>query len=345
LCTREDVANAIDVQATSRDYPQIDRLIEAASRGVEQFLHRQFAPTLDTRYFDWPNNQMGTSWRLWLDANELISVTSILSGTASLTSGQYFLEPANYGPPYNSVEVNLGGSGAFSSGSTYQRAIAITGLYGYTDDAISVGTTVGTFNSTDDLVTIADGVLAGVGSVLRVDDERMLLVDRIMADTARTTAADNTASEADNVITLAHDTSHTIYTGEVLLIDGEQMYVTDVAGDTVVVKRAWSGSPLAAHSSGATVYASRQFKVQRGALGTTAAEHLDGSVWSAWQVPGPVRQLCIAEVLNSFQQEQSAYARIVGSGEGQRGASGAGLDDLRGQVYSSHGRKARQRAV
>lgn len=346
FCTREQVKFSLDIKATARDEPQIDRLIESKSRSIERdLLHRQnIAPTLDTRSFNWPNRQGGTPWRLWLDDNTLISASAILSAGVDITAS-CFLEPVNYGPPYTSIEVNLATNAAFTAGSTYQRSISVQGLYGVTDDSIDVGTTVGTFNSTDDLVTIADGVLAGVGSVLRVDDERMLLLDRIMTTTSRTTAGNNLASNADNVITLDHDTSHPIYAGEELLIDGENMYVTDVAGDTVVVKRGWDGSVLATHSSGATVYASRQFKVQRGALGTTPGIHIQDSVWSAWVPPGPINQLAIAEVLNAYQQEQSAYARTIGAGEGEQPASGAGLVDLRMQVYNAFGRKARQRAI
>lgn len=342
LCQRDDVMSALDVKSTARDEAQIDRLIESASRGVERYLHRRFAPTLATRYFDWPNDQMGRSWRLWLDENELISLTSLTAGGAAISPANLLLEPANYGPPYNRIEINLGTTSAFSTGSTYQRDIAVTGVFGYSDDEVNVGTTVGTFNSTDDLVTIADGVLAGVGSVLLCESERLLLLDRIMVDTGRKTGGANLASYADNTVITD---GATIYAGEVVLIDAEQMLVTDIVGNNLVVKRGWSGSTLATHSSTTSIYSPRQFKVQRGALGTTAATHANGTIWSAWQVPGPVRQLTIAEVLNSFQQEQSAYARTIGSGDRQQSSSSYGIEDIRQQVYMTHGRKARQRVV
>src|ERR1035437_4606155 len=123
LCTRENVMNALDVKATARDEAQLDRIIEAASRGIENgLLHRYFAPTLDTRYFDWPNDQMGRSWRLWLNDNELISneaTTTVVTGGATLTASQFFLEPKNNparGKPYNRVERNLAGGGSSQHG-------------------------------------------------------------------------------------------------------------------------------------------------------------------------------------------------------------------------------------
>lgn len=342
FCTREDVQSALDVKSTARDSAQIDREIEAASRGVERFLHRRFAPTLDTRYFDWPNAQQGRSWDLWLDENEMISLPSaVTSGGASISPANVFLEPANYGPPFNRLSINLSSASAFSSGSTYQRAVAVTGLFGYSDDSRFAGTTVGTF-AVDNNVAYVVEQHVGVGTVLQIESERLICTDRGMADTGRNTAADLAASANANLV---QTDGATIYPGEILLIDSEQMLVTDVVGSDLVVKRAWSGTPLAVHTSGASIYAQRAFTVERGALGTTAAAHGDGTTWTSWVVPGPVRQLCIAEVLNTFQQESSAYARSIGSGESQRNASGAGLADLRAQVMASHGRKGRQRVV
>jgi hypothetical protein len=51
------------------------------------------------------------------------------------------------------------------------------------------------------------------------------------------------------------------------------MLVVDRYTATVIVERQWSGSVLAAHSSGDTIYAYRTLTVQRGQLGTTAATH------------------------------------------------------------------------
>jgi hypothetical protein len=64
-----------------------------------------------------------------------------------------------------------------------------------------------------------------------------------------------------------------------------------------------------------------------------------------WDAPGSVRQLCVAEALTDLLQGRSGYARTAGSGENEREASGRGLKDLRDRVYTSHGRKARTRAV
>jgi hypothetical protein len=64
-----------------------------------------------------------------------------------------------------------------------------------------------------------------------------------------------------------------------------------------------------------------------------------------WEPPAPVRDLCIAEALNTLLQQASGYAREVGSGDNSREMSGRGLRDVRDQVYIQYGRKARHRAV
>ena len=133
FATREDVMRALDVKLTARNTRQIDRALESASRDVESLCHRTFAPTVATKSFDWPNGQRARPWRLWLDANDLISVTTLTSGGTTIASSDYFLEPNQYGPPYSRLEIDLDSSAAFSSGDTHQRAIVVTGLWGYTN--------------------------------------------------------------------------------------------------------------------------------------------------------------------------------------------------------------------
>jgi hypothetical protein len=89
--TREDVMRALDVKLTARNARQIDRALESASRDADDLCHRKFAPVQATRYFDWPNPQRAASWRLWLDANELITVTTLVSGGVTIPSTEYYL--------------------------------------------------------------------------------------------------------------------------------------------------------------------------------------------------------------------------------------------------------------
>jgi hypothetical protein len=350
LCTREDVMRALDVKLSARNIAQVDRVIGTGARLVERRLARTFRPVTATRYFDWPNRDSPTSWRLWLDANEIISLTSLVAGGTTIASTDYFLEPANYGPPYNRIEIDLASSAAFAAGSTHQRAIVATGLFGHSNNEASAGLVDEALDDSETDVTVTDSSLVGVGDILRVDSERLRVTERAMVDTGQNTTA-LTALASSNTITSI--TAGTIKVGEVLLIDSERMLVVDVSGTTVTVKRAWDGTVLAAHSNGADIYAPRVLTVERGALGTTATAHSDQAVLWRHLVPGPARDLNIAEAINLLQQEGTGYARRSGLGEA-RGtgkpnsdmeASGRGLDDLRYEAEVALGRQARIRAI
>src|SRR4249919_419187 len=182
-CRRDDVQQALDGPSTARTNQQIDRLIESKSRAIEQRLHRVFAPTLATRYFDWPNDQMGRSYRLWLDQDELISATTVIAGGTTLSSSDYFLEPANLGPPYNRLEIDLSSSASFATGSTHQRAISILGLFGYTNEEVSIGALSSSLAGTAAATANATWTTArfGVGDVLRIDSERVTITARNMS--------------------------------------------------------------------------------------------------------------------------------------------------------------------
>jgi len=340
-CTREDVKMSLDVKETARANAQIDRLIKAASRSIEGLTHRFFHPWTGTRYFDWPNDQYAKTGRLWLNQHELVSVTSLTTSGTAISASDYFLEPVNSGPPYSHVDLDLSSSAAFDAGQTYQQSIAITGVF-YRLDETTAGSLAEALDSSETGVDITDSALIGVGDIIRVDSERMIVRGKSMLTTGQTLQTPVTASNAD--VTIAVTTGSAYSVDEIILLDSERMLIVDIAGNNLTVKRAWDGSVLASHT-GSTIYALRTLNVIRGVLGTTAATHDTASAINKHQPPGLVNQLAIAETLTALQQEGSAYARVVGQGEGQREASGKGLADLREQVYTRYGRKVRMRAV
>lgn len=340
-CSREDIKSSLDVKETARANAQIDRLIKAASRSIEGLTHRFFYPWTGTKYFDWPNDQYAKSGRLWLDKQELVSVTSLVSGGTTIVAADYFLEPVNSGPPYSHVDIDLSSSASFDAGDTYQQSIAITGVF-YQLDEVSAGTLAEALDASETAVDITDSASVGVGHIIRVDSERMIVRGKSMLTTGQTLQTPITASNAD--VTVAVTTGSAYSVDEIILLDSERMLIVDIAGNNLTVKRAWDGSVLAAHT-GSTIYALRTLNVTRGALGTTAATHDTASAINKHQPPGLIEQLCIAETLTALQQEGSGYARVVGSGEGQREVSGKGLQDLRDQVYTRYGRKVRMRAI
>jgi len=352
-CTREEVADAFDVREAAHRSAQIDSAIASASDDIDGWLNRHkhgLAPRTATLYFDWPGRNFSLPWRLWLDENELISLTSLTAGGTAIASTDYFLEPVNSGPPFTYIEIDLSSSASFTNSNTAQRAIAAVGLWGINDDQKAAGALAAAIVSTTaTTVDVTDSFAVGIGSLLTVDSERMIVTAKQALTTGQTLVSAMDASKADVVVDVADGTA--IHIGETLLIDSERMKVVDIAGNNVTVTRAYDGSTLAAHSLGATVYAPRRLTVERGARGTTAATHLIAATVTAWKVPDLVRDLARAESITRLEQEFSAYGVRVYSDEAERDSSGTevvagrGLTDIRRACARRYKRKFRKAAV
>lgn len=343
-CTREQVKAALDVAATAYADTRVDRAIESASDDVDGLCHRRFWPQTGTRYFSWPDSQSPTSWRIWLDADEAVSVSALVSGGVTIGSGDYFLEPANSGPPYTHLEVDLASSSAFGSGSTHQRAVAVTGVFaGCPAAEAAAGATAEGLDASETGVDVTDSAGVGVGDLVRVDSERMLVTGKTMLTTGQVLGSPALTASAANV-SLTVTTGSAYSPGETVLLDSERMLVLDVAGNVLTVRRAYDGSVLAAHT-GSTIYAPRTLTVVRGFAGTTAATHSTSAAVVRHAAPGLVRDLALAYALNQVLQESAGYARVAGQGDNAREFTGRGVKDIEADCYQRHGRKARTRAV
>ena len=345
-CTREDVQRALDSKNTARNADQIDRAVGAATLSIEGLTHCRFYPQTGTRYFDWPNYQYARPWRLWLDSNQVASVTSLVSGGVTISSNDYFLRRSDDfdEAPYNYIEIDLDSSSAFSSGSTHQRSIAVTGVFiNCAADESPAGATAEALDDSETGLDITDSALIGIGQIIKVDSERMVVTGKSMLDSGQNTAGALTASVSDVTVPVGSGAAFSV--GEVILIDSERMLIVDIAGNNLTVKRQWDGSVLATHANPSDVYALRTLTVVRGALGTTAATHLTAAPIVKHVVPTLVRNLAIAEALSTLLQEGSGYARQAGSGENARDVSGVGIQALRDAVYTAFGRKARIGAI
>lgn len=335
--TRESVKQALDVKETARSDWQIDDAIEAASRDIEDCCNRVFYPQVATRYFDWPNTQNGTAYVLWLEEDELASVSVLQSGGVAIDSTQYNLEPANQGPPYDRIELKLSGSASFGLGNTRQRDVSVAGVFaGAPVTEVLAGTiTVALADTTGTTVSVSDPRRFGVGSLLRIDTERMIVTERSMADSTQDLQADLAAT--NNAVSVSVSDGTAFRVDEVILLNSEKMRVGAIAGNVLTVARAWDGTVLATHS-GSSIYRETALTVERGALGTTAATHLINAAVSVWQAPAPIRALNRAQAIDTVLQEQSGYARTVGSGDNARNASGSALGSLWARVEEHYRR-------
>ncbi len=341
--TRGMLARAADTQPTAAAGRELDSLLASATRSVNSLLVRPFGmwPTVATYSFDFPSRPSSRSWRLWLAERTLISLTSATSAGNSVTLLPYPLA----GPPYTSLELDRAGSGVLGGGDSSQGDVQVTGVWGYRNDEAAAGAlTAGVNASVTALpVSAATAAAADVGDLLRVGAERVIVTGRTWVATGETVPVAGLAAR-NNDTSLAVASGAGFAPGETLLIGGERVIVQDVAGNTLLISRA-AGTQLEAHASGAAIYASRSLEVERGALGTTAATHLNGDAVMRW-LPDPLAtELCLAEALNTGAQRLSAYARTAGTGEAQQEMIGRALADIRRDARRALGRRSRVTAV
>lgn len=341
--TREQLKTALGISSSGHIDAQLDRAIEAASRAVEGYLHRRFYPEVATRYFDWPNTQYARTWRLWLDENEVISLTSLTSGGEALSASDYFLEPVNSGPPFESIEVDLDSQSSFGQGNTgtHQRKIAATGTFGYQETWSPAGNLAEALDASETGVQVTDSSALGTGSLLKVESEYMLVTgfNQLSTGDANTTAL--TASVADDVVNVTSGAA--FFAGEVITLGSEQMLIESITGNSLIVKRAFNATTLATHAMTTTIYAPRDLVVTRGALGTTAATHNTALSVSVFVFPGGVNALTAMYAIRQYMGESSGYSGASNTTQGKFDPSV--LEILEREVRITYGRKARTLAV
>lgn len=330
--TVEEFREALDYGPGVRSDRAVRRALEFGSRAVDDLCHRRFYPYADTRYFDWPDSQSTTSYKLWLDEDELISVSALVSGGVTIAATDYLLRSS---VPYAWIELDRSTSASFETGDTSQDNIAVTGVFGYGNDLEATGALAEALDASETGVDVTDSANIGVGDAVLVGSEYMVVTNKNWASSTQVLQTALTASAANKSVVVT--TGSAFHEGETVLLDTERMLITSVSGNTLGVERGWDGTALAVHT-GSTVYVPRTLTVERGALGTTAATHDTASAVSKHRPPALVRSLALAEAINHRMQETSGLARTIGSGEGTRNASGAGLREIRDQVYYALGR-------
>lgn len=351
--TREQIARSLEIMHTAKANALIDRKLEAASRAVEGLLRRRFYPERRTVRIDYPNYQYAPAWQVWFDStNELISLSTLSVGGVSIDGADNMLllrrgdDLAE--PPYSSIELDLSSNVVFAAGLTPQQSIVVTGLFGWndTDSSYVDGELEGAINASVTSVVLipsSGNYNVGVGSILLMGTERMVIRDRRMSDTTINTTS--TLDDLQSSQTLGVGSGSAFAVGETILVEAERMYITDIAGNNLIVERAYDGTALAEHASGLDVYALRTFTVQRGALGSTAATHSDADTFAVHRFPGLVNELCEAECLNMIEQSSSAYARVIGGGESAKESGGSGLNDIRVLACQTYGSQIRAGAI
>jgi hypothetical protein len=335
LISRERVAAEDGRSLTVHNFDAIDGAIEYATDAVERHCRiSHFWPFTGTKYFTWPVDDTSSNYpshRLWLDPHALITLTTLTTGGQSVTDVRAYPDNRQANEPAWWLELDRAGSSAWSTGSTgTQRQVAVTGVWGWSDESVTAGVLDG--SATDSATTVAVERAAyglGVGHLLRIEDERMLVTGRAAVDTGENAAAALAAYDDSTIagaLPVADGTDFAV--GETIAIDAEDMLIERIVANTLYVRRAVNGTTLADHLISADIYAYRRFEVVRGAAGTTAAAHADGLTVTRWKAPPAPAKLALALALDDLVQSGAAYARTSGDGENQRDTRTPGLTAL-----------------
>lgn len=374
---RTEVQRSVDFQPGTDVNAALDRALTTAADNIDGHLHRVFYPSDDTRFFDWPaqggsgGGQYASPWRLYLDENDLVCMTSLVTGGVTITLDQVFIapwdNPVKGRPYYSQIELDRSTSAAFGGNAqTPQYSIGVSGTWGYGADADPAGALAAGVGAADTTITTTDGSRIGPGDLMILGygrgtapfpssaphagaiqpylGERILVTDAAAVATGLTQSGSGAGTPSAGDQSLSVTGSGSLNAGEVIVLDSEDMLVEKIVAGVATVRRAWNGTTLAAHS-GAAVYAFREFSVVRGQLGTAAASYEAAAAVSRHRVAPLVRDLEIAEAAGQLLQEGSGYARTVGSGEAAHPAPGIALADKWDEVYTRHGRKVRHRGV
>lgn len=352
--TRGAVKASLEANESAASNRLIDQRLDASSRAVEGILKRRFYPERKTLSFDWPNFQYAYPWRLWLDGNELISLETLVAGGATIVGADRFLRRADdmEEPPYDSIEIDQDSNAVFMPGNTFQKSIAVTGLFGWNDTDVSLSHAVlsGAINASVTSVVLnpTSGTYnVDVGSIILIGTERLVLVERAMSAVSGQTLQ-STISDIQNIHTVGVNSGAVFAIGETILLDAERMRIDDIAGNNLIVTRAFDGTTLGSHTAGATVYALRTFTARRGALGSTAASHSNADPVYAHDfstlVP-LVHELTVAIAVMLLEQNAAGYTTEMGSGASSRETPGVGLLGLIDQAREAYGRVSRSDAI
>jgi hypothetical protein len=357
---------ALDVKLAQYGSARIDRACQSSADDVDKLCNRRFYFADETRFWDWPNYQYAYPWRVWFDGAEIADVTDnvpvVISGGVTMDPATILWGDPQYpDPPFTYMELNRDSRSFFGNGPTPQREISIAATYGYWNKTDSAGALAADLDNSSLTMTVSDGATPGVGDVAIVDSERMLVTDSRFVSTGVTPSSGATlASAADNTIAVPDGTVFSV--DETIQIDSEWMLIQGIWGNNLIVKRAWGGSVLATHSD-PVIWARRQLALVRGQFGTVAASHSNSAPISIMRVPSLVKTLGIAEAIVTIVGETGAYAAYGATGSAGSGATnrssgtitygtavresvpGPGMPQLRDDVYSAYGRKARSRVV
>src|SRR5690606_22566702 len=117
--------------------------------------------------------------------------------------------------------MDLSDTSAWGGGSTHQRDVAITGVWGYSDVFSPAGTLVGSIDTTVTTLDVSNAAAVEVGHIIQLGTERMIVTERSWKSSGQTLQAPVTGQM--NATTLSVADGSEFHPSEVIQLDAERM--------------------------------------------------------------------------------------------------------------------------
>ena len=306
FCTVDEVLREADSRGVYSEKTVFDKVL-AASRLLAMKTGR-FLPVTETRTF---GADRASSIRLFLRF-PLISISSIVNDGVTLGSDDYVLQPNGRhwdNGPYSMLEVAANADN-LSAWDDDNDGIVIVGDVGLYDATELLSATLGAdLTDSGKTMRVSNGALVSPGMMVKVESERIF----VKASSTPVAAVTTISAALDaNAETCTFADGSLLNVGEVFRIGVEQIKVLDLNGNAGALQRGWNKTTKSAHTINSNVDVYRNFSVERGANGSTAAAHANASAITKYLLPEDVNGLCRKIAMRMLKDASAGYAGRVG---------------------------------
>lgn len=317
FCTVDEIYEGSDSRGAWNEARVFEKVMAAS-----QFLAMRagrFLPVIETRTMGAPR----LSARIFLSF-PVTSITSIVNSGVSLSGSDYILMPDGKhwdNGPYSMIEAAPDASN-ISAWDVDADGISITGKFGKFDASELLSATLGAAisSTTASSMRVSDGAQVSPGMVVLLGTE-WVFVRATAAPVSAVTTLGAALDAKDEIITVADGSL--LHVGEIIRIGVEQARVLDINSNTVALQRGWNKTTKTTHTSGSAVDVYRNFTIERGVNGSTAATHL---------VNATIYRQVVPEDVNGLARKIATRMLKDASG-GYQGRSG---DDTTGQTIYTY---------
>lgn len=283
--------------------------IRSASDLIAQQLGDGFIPVVETRTF-YSNDADMLPVGCILSAETVTAIDSETAWESELESTDWELLPLyplwRHGPK---TVLRRKDGYAFFGG----ELVEIAGSWGLYEESCAIAGESVIQAADDAVISVDNGASLSEGMILMLEEEQELVTGYGTPETA-TSVLDGAVSIGDSSITV--DDGSEFHEGEVILIGTERMRIALINDDELAVVRSWDGTHESDHDDDSVVKVYREYTVERGINGTSAAAHpVSGEGTLAlfqYVVPGDVNWICRQVAGLMLKKAQSSFAGRAG---------------------------------